>query len=184
MSLRHAVLGLLAEKPASGYDLKRRFERSMRHVWAATQSQVYTELGKLADDELIHMSAEGARGRKVYAITQKGRDELMRWIREPARTPIHNVELLKTFMLGEVSPDDARVFLLRLVEDARGRSAELHTLRDEVAWDDSIGDHFGRIALEWGLRFADLQIQWAQWALSQDDPNGRARRRTELRADR
>jgi PadR family transcriptional regulator AphA len=165
VSFRHAVLGLLADEPASGYDLKRRFERTMRHVWAATQSQVYTELGKLADDQLIEVSAEGARGRKVYAITQAGREELTRWIREPQHTPVHNVELLKTFMLAEVAPDDARVFLSRLIDEAQDRRAELRGLRDEVSWDASSSDLFGRVALEWGLRFVDFQIEWARWAL-------------------
>ena len=45
MSLRHALLGLLAEHPASGYDLLKQFEGSLAFVWPATQSQLYTELG-------------------------------------------------------------------------------------------------------------------------------------------
>lgn len=167
MSLRHAVLGLLADNPASGYDLKQRFERSMRHVWAATQSQVYTELGRLADDELIEVSAEGARGRKVYAVTPAGRAELTRWIREPQHTPVHNVELLKTFMLAEVPADDAQVFLTRLIDEAQDRRAELQGVRDEVSWDASASDLFGRVALEWGLRYVDFQVEWARWALAE-----------------
>jgi PadR family transcriptional regulator AphA len=47
MSLRHAILGLLEEHPMSGYDLLKRFEQAMSNVWAATQSQLYGELGKL-----------------------------------------------------------------------------------------------------------------------------------------
>lgn len=171
MSLRHAVLGLLAAESASGYDLKRRFEQSMRHVWAATQSQVYTELGKLADDHLIEVSDVGPRGRKVYTIAPAGRHELTRWIQEPAHAPTHNIELLKTFMLAEVAPDDARAFFLRLSQNARDQHARLDTLRDEVDWDASVSDHFSRVALEWGLRFADFQVEWAQWALSEETPN-------------
>ncbi|PRC47663.1 PadR family transcriptional regulator, partial [Mycobacterium sp. ITM-2017-0098] len=43
MSLRIAALGLLAEGPASGYDLLKLFEKSMANVWPATQSQLYSE---------------------------------------------------------------------------------------------------------------------------------------------
>ncbi|MGB0972936.1 MAG: PadR family transcriptional regulator, partial [Mycobacterium sp.] len=41
MSLRFATLGLLAQRPGSGYDLLKRFEKSMANVWPATQSQLY-----------------------------------------------------------------------------------------------------------------------------------------------
>ena len=49
VSLRIAALGLLAQHPGSGYDLLKRFEKSMANVWPATQSQLYGELNKLAD---------------------------------------------------------------------------------------------------------------------------------------
>ncbi|GAA3053757.1 hypothetical protein GCM10020000_39620 [Streptomyces olivoverticillatus] len=62
MSLRHAMLGLLADRPASGYDLMKRFETSLSNVWPATQSQVYGELGKLAKSGLLKVAAEGPRG--------------------------------------------------------------------------------------------------------------------------
>ena len=45
-----AALGLLARQPGSGYDLLKTFEKSMANVWPATQSQLYGELNKLADD--------------------------------------------------------------------------------------------------------------------------------------
>ncbi len=41
MSLRHALLGLLSEGPASGYDLLKLFDNSLANVWPATQSQLY-----------------------------------------------------------------------------------------------------------------------------------------------
>ncbi|NED54550.1 PadR family transcriptional regulator, partial [Micromonospora aurantiaca] len=77
MSLRHAVLGLLAELGgASGYDLLKLFEVSLDNVWPATQSQLYGELGKLTDAGLIEVAAEGPRGRREYRITPSGRAEL------------------------------------------------------------------------------------------------------------
>ncbi|PRC59664.1 PadR family transcriptional regulator, partial [Mycobacterium sp. ITM-2017-0098] len=82
-SLRIAALGLLAEGPASGYDLLKLFEKSMANVWPATQSQLYSELNKLADGGLIEVSAVGPRGRKEYEITDAGRDELQRWVTTP-----------------------------------------------------------------------------------------------------
>ena len=61
VSLRIAALGLLAQHPGSGYDLLKRFEKSMANVWPATQSQLYGELNKLADAGLIEVSPTSAR---------------------------------------------------------------------------------------------------------------------------
>src|SRR3954462_7840845 len=95
MSLRHAVLGMLDEAPASGYDLLKRFEQAMSNVWAATQSQLYGELGKLEKAGLIRVLAEGPRGRKEYEITEDGRVELRHWLVEvkPHRSPRNEVLL-------------------------------------------------------------------------------------------
>ena len=59
VSLRMAALGLLAQQPGSGYDLLKTFEKSMGNVWPATQSQLYGELNKLADDGLIEVATSG-----------------------------------------------------------------------------------------------------------------------------
>ncbi|HUH70138.1 MAG TPA: PadR family transcriptional regulator, partial [Mycobacterium sp.] len=112
MSLRHAALGLLAQRPASGYDLLKRFQESMAHVWPATQSQLYGELGKLADAGLIKLSEVGPRGRKEYAITDAGRTELHRWMASPQDDPpFRSAQLLRVFLLGELTPAQAREYL-------------------------------------------------------------------------
>jgi DNA-binding PadR family transcriptional regulator len=64
MSLRMALLGLLSVKgPASGYDLAKKFELSLNHVWQAGHTQIYPELVKMAADGLVDAGSEGARGR-------------------------------------------------------------------------------------------------------------------------
>ena len=59
MSLRHALIGLLAERPASGWDLARRFEEVLGAVWPAGHPQIYGELRKLREDGLIEVESEG-----------------------------------------------------------------------------------------------------------------------------
>ena len=117
MSLRHAVLGLLEERPMSGYDLLKRFEQAMSNVWAATQSQLYGELGKLESAGLIRVHAEGPRGRKEYAITEAGQAELRHWLVEVEPTRVtRNEALLRVYFLGAVEPARAREYLERLNE--------------------------------------------------------------------
>jgi DNA-binding PadR family transcriptional regulator len=53
MSLRHALIGLLADQPASGWDLTKRFQDVLGSVWPAGHPQIYGELRRLQDDGLI-----------------------------------------------------------------------------------------------------------------------------------
>ena len=168
MSLRHAVLGMLDEAPASGYDLLKRFEQAMSNVWAATQSQLYGELGKLEKAGLIRVLAEGPRGRKEYEITDAGRGELRRWLVEvkPNRAP-HNEVLLRVYFLGSVSPDQAREYVEYLGETGRQREERLGDLEASINWDGDNASVYGRLVLEWGKRFSAMQREWSEWAVKQ-----------------
>jgi DNA-binding PadR family transcriptional regulator len=164
MSLKHALLGLLSERPASGYDLLKRFETSLANVWPATQSQIYTELTKLAGTGLITVSAEGPRGRKEYALTGEGLSELRYWLTEtkPQRNTRSDV-LLRVFFLGVLTPEQAREYLAELIEMSEQGYEHLRRLAETVDGDDSLAV-YGRIALEYGLRFNAMRREWAEWA--------------------
>ncbi|MFE7166137.1 PadR family transcriptional regulator [Streptomyces sp. NPDC057616] len=168
MSLRHALLGLLSERTASGYDLLKLFDTSLANVWPATQSQIYTELTKLDGSGLITVAAEGPRGRKEYAITDEGMAELRHWLTEtrPQRT-IRSDVLLRVFFLGVLTPGQARGYLTELEEMSAAEGESLRQLSETVDWgDDQLSVH-GRIALEYGLRFNAMRREWAHWAAAQ-----------------
>lgn len=83
MSLRHAILTALLEKPSSGFDLTRRFDKSMRYFWSATHQQVYRELAKLEEERLIKSSTPQPPTRgtpKRYTVLAAGRRELAKWV--------------------------------------------------------------------------------------------------------
>jgi PadR family transcriptional regulator AphA len=173
MSLRYALLGLLAEEPASGYDLTKKFERVLRrYAWHAQHSQIYPELNRLAGDGLVTMIAEGARGRRTYAITDTGRAELRFWMLNPPEVfVVRNEFLLRLFLLSALDPDDARALLRPLAE---GSARELATLRDAVDKADAntspgATPAFGRLVAEYGLRAYQTTHDWALWALNQID---------------
>ncbi|MEU1386801.1 MULTISPECIES: PadR family transcriptional regulator [unclassified Nonomuraea] len=168
MSLRHAVLGLLAEGPASGYDLLKTFDVSLSNVWPATQSQLYAELGKLADAGLVSVAAEGPRGRKEYAITQEGRAELRRWITdvEPVRVGRSDM-LLRVFFLGQVDPEQARAYLRRQAEMVGKQLEHMEAIKGFVEGGQDNLSVYGRLALEYGLRLGAVQKAWAEWAEEQ-----------------
>lgn len=168
MSLRHAVLGLLAERPASGYDLMKLFETSLANAWPATQSQVYGELGKLAASGLLTVSAEGPRGRKEYAITDEGLAELRHWLTgtEPERTRRSEM-LLRVFFLGVLTPVEATAYLGLEASRAAAEHTALQDLEGTVDWGDDDISVYGRLALEFGLRLTAMREEWARWAVGE-----------------
>ena len=82
MSLRHAILTALSERPSSGLELARRFDRSIGDFWSATHQQIYRELGNLVAAGYIQERAEPrAQGqRKTFDVLPAGHAELERWI--------------------------------------------------------------------------------------------------------
>ncbi|MBV9844771.1 MAG: PadR family transcriptional regulator [Kutzneria sp.] len=168
MSLRHALLGLLSEHPASGYDLLKLFDTSLANVWPATQSQIYTELTKLAATGLVAVGAEGQRGRKEYTLTDEGLAELRRWLTETTPNRVARSEvLLRVFFLGVLPPDRARAFLVELADASAREYGRLRELDESIPWGDNGVSVHGRIALEFGLRFNAMRREWAEWAASQ-----------------
>ncbi|MEO5901743.1 MAG: PadR family transcriptional regulator [Ilumatobacteraceae bacterium] len=173
MSLRNALLGLLADDPASGWDLLKRFEGSLAFVWPATQSQLYTELGRMADDGLIAVGATGARNRKEYAITEAGRETLRIWLTESE--PEHNRRneaIMRVFFLWTVDPQRAIDYFEREAAGARRFVAALEEVERSSEWSGSGFARFGRIALENGLRSAAANADWAEWAVGQVERSG------------
>lgn len=86
MALPHAILVSLSEQNGSGYELARRFDRSIGYFWAATHQQIYRTLRTMEDDRWVHVRVVAQHGRpdkKVYGVTDSGREELARWIAEP-----------------------------------------------------------------------------------------------------
>jgi len=169
MSLRHALLGLLVDAPASGYDLMKRFDTSLANVWPATQSQVYGELTRLAAAGLLEVAAEGPRGRKEYALTDEGFAELRRWLVDTQPEPPRRSDtLLRVFFLGVLDREQALAYLAGMAERAAGEHGALEELEQSIDWGEGgMLSTNGRLALEFGLRFSAMREEWARWAVQQ-----------------
>jgi DNA-binding PadR family transcriptional regulator len=88
MALHHAVLALLAAKPAHGYELKGSFEQAVGEQWGGLNiGHLYQLLDRLARDGLIESERQPQPvkpDRLVHRITPAGREELDRWLNEPS----------------------------------------------------------------------------------------------------
>lgn len=165
MALRHALLGILAEQPRSGWRLVKHFERTLGYAWPAVHGQVYPELARLREAGLIEQVGAGPRGAKEYAITPAGAREVQDWLREtePSRSA-RSDPLLRVFLLWLLEPVEAEAHLRREAEYLRGLLAELEAVaagpREETRKELSYG-----LALDWGLRETRARVEWAEAAI-------------------
>ena len=99
---------------------------------------------------------------------------LARWLTNDTNSsPQRSVLLLHVFFLGLTSPGRARDYLTRQAELADQRLTHLQELEASMDWDDGALTRHGRLALEYGLRLAAMQRDWATWAAAHVDA-GRA----------
>ncbi|MCX9457765.1 helix-turn-helix transcriptional regulator, partial [Vibrio cholerae] len=83
MALSQVILTLLSRQDASGYDITKEFSRVVGLVWTASHQQVYRELSRLAEQGMVTsqlIPQEGKPDRKVYSITDSGRQCLQNWL--------------------------------------------------------------------------------------------------------
>ncbi|NEA99612.1 PadR family transcriptional regulator [Streptomyces sp. SID13726] len=86
MALEHAILVSLLEKPGSGYELARRFERSIGYFWTATHQQIYRVLKRMENDGWVaaqDIPQQGRPDKKEYSVADLGRAALSSWLHDP-----------------------------------------------------------------------------------------------------
>jgi len=98
MDLRETLLGLLAQKPASGYDLKRVIAESDLFYWSGNNNQIYKVLLELKQERLVTFEVQtqaSLPAKKVYTLTDQGRRVLREGLLKPPELP----EMHKNFLI-------------------------------------------------------------------------------------
>lgn len=107
---KYAILGILSFGPMSGYDIKKKIETSTSNFWSESYGQIYPILKQLVSQGLATYFIEeqvGKPNRHVYELTEKGQQELQRWLTEPVEPQVERIEiLLKLFFGQQVSIKD------------------------------------------------------------------------------
>lgn len=120
MSLPYGLLGLLSYQDGTGYDMAKMFEGSLNFFWHAQSSQIYREFSRMEEKGWVSCESivqDGRPNKKVYSITESGRDEFTRWLSEAEFELVspHNSMLMRVFF-GANDPD-ATLLLLKKVRD-------------------------------------------------------------------
>lgn len=183
MSTQHALLISLIEKPSSGYDLARRFDKSIGYFWHATHQQIYRELGRMAElgwiaaEESSRESPKESAGaesapdagagekksrKKVYYVLPAGRAELVRWVLSPGAGLDQREEILVKLRadaaIGPLGLDQEMLRLIALHED---RLALYRSIESK----DFSGTLDRRQKIQYALLMRGIRFQedWVRW---------------------
>lgn len=185
----YAILGLLAIRPWSTYELAKQMRRNLHFFWPRAESNLYAEPKRLVSGgwARAHSQPVGQRRRTVYSITVQGRRALERWLREPGVASRLEAEPLVKFVFADNSTKEYVLEnLRRFRDDAKARHGELRVIFEEYLHQrDPFPErvHINVVAYRLLWDHAQADAKWAAWALDQVErwPNTkRAQRRSAL----
>ncbi|MGN9809475.1 PadR family transcriptional regulator [Micromonospora sp. BQ11] len=170
MALEHAILVSLLEQPGSGYELARRFERSIGRFWTATHQQIYRVLRRMEADGWVTAEEIGQDGRpdkRCYSVTATGREVLTGWLREPVQPETVRHELAVKIRGAAFDDDAGRAALIAEVERYRAdHEATLHRYvtgerRDFLdAGELDAGQRLQHVVLRGGVAYERMVLDW------------------------
>jgi PadR family transcriptional regulator, regulatory protein AphA len=166
----YALLGLLAIRRWTTYELAKQVQRGLGWFWPRAERKLYDEPKRLVAHGLATVSSErtGRRPRSVYAITPAGRRALRRWLDEPSAPPQLEFEaMVKVFFAEGGSLQQLRRTLDVVEAEAAARLEELRSMID-ASGDDGYEFagrvHVNALAMRFHLDHQRLLLRWARWA--------------------
>jgi DNA-binding PadR family transcriptional regulator len=175
--LKFILLGFLDYGQMTGYELKQTIDNSTGHFWHAHHSQIYTTLRQMEKDGLVtseFANADDALRRRVYTLTESGRNVLIEWLDTPMEEmqPLKEEFLVRLFFSGKRDPE-------KVLEELAIQQ-KLHQSMDKVyeKMQDAICHYghpqmknlsdqqkFWNLTLEMGLMYEKMYQEWLEKAI-------------------
>jgi len=167
------LLGLLTIEAMSGYDLGLTIRGSIGFFWNESYGQIYPNLKKLEADGFVTSTAERQSGRpdrRIYAITEQGRERLRQWLGVPPQPEVPRNELLLKLFFGEQARPEVLIgYIERMAEEHRALLK-----RFEQAEREDIKEHqhysaapYWRMAARFGQMEMKAHVRWAEETLAE-----------------
>lgn len=166
-AMAHVILGLLHFFTQSFYDLIKSFEAGVSLFYSASSGSIKRAVDNLLSQGLIEVAdAEpGPRGRKVYQVTEAGREEFRAWMTGTLTGNLETAALSRLYFLGLLDADDRRGVLHRIRAAIEGELGQLTELREQIRHvdvPDELRDvaEFQRATLEFGIASSQHALDW------------------------
>ena len=161
------ALGVLAEGERSGYDLLKRVDASVGHIWSPAKSQLYAVLPRLVDSGLARrrMVRQTSRpDKQLYRLTPAGKQAVRAWL-EHAPPRSFDELMLKVFFAKLVPHSSLRRQLEEFRESQVEQLEEYRAIEREIARKPQ--SRYGYLTLQYGLALMPCRLDWIEHALKE-----------------
>jgi DNA-binding PadR family transcriptional regulator len=159
MDVKSILLGFLMYGSMTGYELKKFFSMSFSFFSGLSYGSIYPALKKMEEERLITMrleAQEGAPNKKVYTITDAGREAFLRALKEPFEFERSKDPLLThMFFFAHLSPQERMASAATYLDSVKEVQKELEAARPEI---ETHADRFQYLCFQFGLRFFDALV--------------------------
>jgi DNA-binding PadR family transcriptional regulator len=163
MSVRHAVLGLLAQRPRHGYELRAAFQALVggEANWDVKPAQIYTTLARLEQGGLVvedSVEQDAGPEKRIYALTLIGRQTLQEWFVNSIEPEHQHDEFFLKLMIGLVS---GVADPYRLIQTQRAHLfQELHDITEQRSQADPGRELAGILLLDKAIMHVEADLRW------------------------
>lgn len=172
-TLSYILLCMLVRKPCTGYELK----QYLQIFWQAHHSQIYTLLAKLEREGYVSFYEEQtSTPKKIYSLTELGKNTVEKWIMEEAPDPINRDEFLgKIYVISMMQPETvSRLFnerkrqYTKKIELNQKKIIEIELLKNNPDKKDEWHNSLGRyLIIKRSYQLSLDEITWCDWAKEQ-----------------
>lgn len=179
----YAILGLLAIRPMSGYDMKAFMVKSISFFWQESYGQIYPALKRLLEGSYVTRKVGGKKGRSdrhVYSITAKGRKRLETWLAsESEPEKLRNELLLKLFFGSSTTPEVQIRQLEHLLRRQLGRLKALKRVEHQTLQEhaSSLSYPYWHATMRYGVHVTRAHVAWCRETLNMVEQQEKKRRK-------
>lgn len=168
MNIRYLILGLLTQKPMTGYDVKTSLEDLKWLVDVPSYGSLYPALHNLLEEGMVSRTIvpkEGKPSRKVYSITQTGTDTLQSWLEQPIEADTSQKGFVMRLLLAS---NFSREGLIAYLQQRHHQTTAHRTALERYIEIDTPGANtaIDQLVVDYGLAVARTEILWLEGALA------------------
>jgi PadR family transcriptional regulator, regulatory protein AphA len=175
--IKFILLGFLNYQQMTGYELKQFMDESIAHFWHAYHSQIYTSLRQMEKEGLVtseFVQGESQPDRRIYTITEGGKQELKDWLAQTLteRSPIKEELLVRLFFSAQRDPQHVLTELRLQHELHSEKLAAYHVtlehnqnIREQMDPCLERDQKFWMLTLDLGIHYEEVYIAWLENAI-------------------
>jgi PadR family transcriptional regulator AphA len=167
----YAILGLLALRDHTTYELAKQMQRTVGYIWPRAERKLYDEPKRLVQAGYAAAASDlvGRRRRTTYSITPAGRQALARWLgTEPAPPALEFEGMLRVLFADQGSIGHLRQSIQAIAAHAassRARFAEMAAGILATGGEYPHRAHVNALGMRFMIAYYDQMSAWADWAL-------------------